>query len=44
MAIIILTHKMIELKEETHLMILFILFSVFINFIGNNFFFQLMEL
>ena len=33
-----LTHKMIELKEETHLMILFILFSVFINFIGNNFF------
>ena len=33
-----LTHKMIELKEETHLMILFILFSVFINYIGNNFF------
>ena len=33
-----LIHKIIELKEKTYLMILFIIFSLLTNLIGNNYF------
>ncbi|HIC83068.1 MAG TPA: lipopolysaccharide biosynthesis protein [Candidatus Marinimicrobia bacterium] len=31
-----LTHKMIELKEKTHIMVVFLLISLFINMVGNS--------
>ena len=34
------THKMIELKEKTYLMILFIIISILINIIGNSIFIE----
>jgi O-antigen/teichoic acid export membrane protein len=33
-----LTHKVLELKEKTKIMVLFILFSLLINIFGNNYF------
>jgi len=31
-----LTHKMLELKEKTHIMVVFLLISLFINMVGNS--------
>ena len=31
-----LTHKMLELKEKTHIMVIFLLISLFINMVGNS--------
>ena len=33
-----LTHKMLELKEKTHIMVVFLLISLFINIVGNSVF------